>query len=244
PPRQTPTQAPVVVQKPVTPPQNPKMPPLALNVPDITETVLPQINAQPSAPPPPASPPPPAAAVTQPSAENSIAAPQLSPQDGDVIEVPVRIANGPRLLATRLIDATLAGLAGALFAFFETVVSGNDIVIESVSFADRLAQWIYYHPTAAGHGFLAAVALGAVHNFIGGLSGGRTIGRRLTHTVLVRMDGKKVHVGTILLRSLGSLISLAAFGAGFFWVLVDRHRRTWHDILAGTVVVNSRIKKP
>ena len=31
--------------------------------------------------------------------------------------------------------------------------------------------------------------------------------------------------------------TLAAAGLGFAWALVDRERRTWHDIASGTVMV-------
>jgi uncharacterized RDD family membrane protein YckC len=38
-------------------------------------------------------------------------------------------------------------------------------------------------------------------------------------------------------RSLASLFSLIALGLGFFWAGWSREKRAWHDLIAGTLVV-------
>ncbi len=39
------------------------------------------------------------------------------------------------------------------------------------------------------------------------------------------------------LRMLGMYVSSAVFYLGFIWILVDKRRRGFHDLIAGTVVV-------
>ena len=40
-----------------------------------------------------------------------------------------------------------------------------------------------------------------------------------------------------LVRALAGLLSLAASGIGFLWILRDPERQGWHDKIAGTYVV-------
>ncbi|MDA0820935.1 MAG: RDD family protein [Proteobacteria bacterium] len=40
------------------------------------------------------------------------------------------------------------------------------------------------------------------------------------------------------LRFCGALVSWSVFGLGFFWVLIDRNRRSWHDRLSTTRLTN------
>lgn len=41
----------------------------------------------------------------------------------------------------------------------------------------------------------------------------------------------------IILRLLGYVVSTLALCAGFFWIGIDKRRQSWHDKLAGTVVI-------
>lgn len=40
-----------------------------------------------------------------------------------------------------------------------------------------------------------------------------------------------------IIRAFGYLIALAPFGLGIIWIALDKKKRGWHDILAGTVVM-------
>jgi uncharacterized RDD family membrane protein YckC len=71
---------------------------------------------------------------------------------------------------------------------------------------------------------------------------GTTIGGIICGLQVVRLDGREVDWGTALVRSLGCFLSLAPAGLGFFWVLFDGERQSWHDKIAGTVVV--RVRRP
>jgi uncharacterized RDD family membrane protein YckC len=55
---------------------------------------------------------------------------------------------------------------------------------------------------------------------------------------LVGTDRSRVRWGQALVRFLGACISWLPLGAGFLWALVDPCRRTWHDRLSGTDIVD------
>lgn len=50
-------------------------------------------------------------------------------------------------------------------------------------------------------------------------------------------DGSRLTVGRVAVRYVGYLLSASFLLFGFAWALFDRRKQTWHDKLAGTVVV-------
>ena len=64
-----------------------------------------------------------------------------------------------------------------------------------------------------------------------------TIGGVVCHLRVVRMDGRAIDWPTAGARALGCFLSLAVAGLGFLWVVFDPERQSWHDKIAGTVVV-------
>jgi uncharacterized RDD family membrane protein YckC len=70
--------------------------------------------------------------------------------------------------------------------------------------------------------------------------GGQTPGMRAFRLRVVRdRDGGPIGGGTAILRLIGFWISGAVFYLGFIWILIDSRRRGWHDLIAGTVVVET-----
>jgi uncharacterized RDD family membrane protein YckC len=71
--------------------------------------------------------------------------------------------------------------------------------------------------------------------------GGQTPGMKLMQIRVVRdLDGGPVSVGSAVLRLIGYWINQLVFYIGFAWILVDKRRRGWHDLLAGTCVIEAR----
>lgn len=66
---------------------------------------------------------------------------------------------------------------------------------------------------------------------------GETLGMRAWKLRLQGADGRPPGWGRVLLRFAAALVSWAAFGLGFLWVLVDREKLAWHDRLSGTRLV-------
>ncbi len=66
---------------------------------------------------------------------------------------------------------------------------------------------------------------------------GTTIGGIVCGLKVVRVDGRDVDFTVALVRSLGAVFSVLALGLGFFWVGWTAERQSWHDKIAGTVIV-------
>jgi uncharacterized RDD family membrane protein YckC len=64
-----------------------------------------------------------------------------------------------------------------------------------------------------------------------------TVGMRAWKVRIMDHRGGAPGWGKCLLRFLVSLVSAAAAGIGFLWMLVDAEKRTWHDRASGTRLV-------
>jgi len=63
------------------------------------------------------------------------------------------------------------------------------------------------------------------------------VGGIICQVRVVRIDGQPVKLPDAIVRALASVLSIAAFGIGCFWILRDPERQAWHDKIAGTYVV-------
>jgi uncharacterized RDD family membrane protein YckC len=66
---------------------------------------------------------------------------------------------------------------------------------------------------------------------------GTTLGGIICSLRVVRTTGGPLRPADALVRGLSSVFSLAALGIGCFWMLQDPESQTWHDKIAGTLVV-------
>lgn len=66
--------------------------------------------------------------------------------------------------------------------------------------------------------------------------GGQTLGMRAWKIRVQRTNGLGISWTQALLRFVGAIISWLALGLGFFWMLADPRKQTWHDRFSGTVV--------
>jgi uncharacterized RDD family membrane protein YckC len=66
---------------------------------------------------------------------------------------------------------------------------------------------------------------------------GSTVGGIIFNLAVVRRDGREMDWGTAVVRALSAFLSLFALGLGFIWIAIDPENRSWHDKIAGTVVV-------
>ena len=68
--------------------------------------------------------------------------------------------------------------------------------------------------------------------------GGQTPGMTLMKIKVVRDDdGGPITWGPAILRWIGFYISHVIFYLGFIWIFIDKRRRGWQDLIAGTVVI-------
>ena len=68
---------------------------------------------------------------------------------------------------------------------------------------------------------------------------GTTIGGIVCGLRVVRLDARPVDWSIAIVRSLSAFLSLFVAGLGFIWVAFDDERQSWHDKIAGTVVVRA-----
>ena len=52
--------------------------------------------------------------------------------------------------------------------------------------------------------------------------------------------GEKLGIGRSIVRYLGYFISTLPLGLGFLWVVFNKRKRGWHDLIAGTVVIRKQ----
>jgi uncharacterized RDD family membrane protein YckC len=138
-----------------------------------------------------------------------------------------------RHLAALFYDSLLLAALWVLAAALVVVPLGLFFGITSNAIAHNILFRIYL--------FALVPAL-----FFGGfwLRGGQTLGMRAWRIQVVRTDGQPLSMGNALRRLIAAILSWGVFGCGFFWALIDREGRTWHDRLSGTRLVMLESPRP
>jgi uncharacterized RDD family membrane protein YckC len=86
------------------------------------------------------------------------------------------------------------------------------------------------------NGHLMLVALAGYGALMWKLKG-TTVGGIIFNLRVVRTDARDIEWETAIVRALSCFLSLVPAGLGFFWMAFDSNRQTWHDKIAGTIVV-------
>jgi uncharacterized RDD family membrane protein YckC len=73
---------------------------------------------------------------------------------------------------------------------------------------------------------------------------GQTLGKRLLGLKVVSARGGRPTFRQAFLRLVGALVSILPLYMGFFAMLADARGRTWHDRIAGTLVVYAWQARP
>jgi uncharacterized RDD family membrane protein YckC len=88
-----------------------------------------------------------------------------------------------------------------------------------------------------GEGIGALIGI-AYLGFFEGSASGQTIGKRaLGIRVIDYRTGGSIGYGRAVLRYFARIVSAIPCGLGYFWMLWDKERQTWHDKLISDVVV-------
>lgn len=67
--------------------------------------------------------------------------------------------------------------------------------------------------------------------------GGQTLGMRAWRLRLLTTNGNNLTLLQCLLRLVAAVPSLALFGLGYFWILIDKDKLAWHDKYSETRVI-------
>lgn len=91
-------------------------------------------------------------------------------------------------------------------------------------------------PLSAGQWALFAACWGVAGLYFveSWFRGGQTLGMRPWRLHVRARDGSRATRAALWARYALATVSLAAFGLGLLWSLVERERRTWHDLGSGT----------
>lgn len=66
---------------------------------------------------------------------------------------------------------------------------------------------------------------------------GQTLGMQAWRIKLTRLDGGTPQLSQCIVRCSVAVISIAAFGLGYWWALIDAEGRRWHDRWSGTRLI-------
>lgn len=123
--------------------------------------------------------------------------------------------SGPRAsFGLRLVAALIDGVALAVVGYILGLVLGTLGSILSV--VAGLGYYVYFE----------------------GSQSGQTVGKKVMNIrVIDYLAGGPIDPGRALIRYLAHILSTIPCGLGYFWMLWDPQKQTWHDKLANTVVV-------
>ncbi|MDQ1375597.1 MAG: hypothetical protein QOJ09_2935, partial [Actinomycetota bacterium] len=89
----------------------------------------------------------------------------------------------------------------------------------------------------AGQGIGGLVGL-AYSTYFHGSPSGQTVGKKVMNIRVIDFNtGGPLGYGKAFIRWLCTILSAIVCLLGYFWMLWDPEKQTWHDKLAGTVVV-------
>ncbi|MDH5571581.1 MAG: RDD family protein [Gammaproteobacteria bacterium] len=69
------------------------------------------------------------------------------------------------------------------------------------------------------------------------IHGGQTLGMKTWRLRLQSTDTGTFNWKRAAIRYLGAVISWLVFGLGFIWILIDKNKRSWHDLMSKSVIV-------
>jgi uncharacterized RDD family membrane protein YckC len=112
---------------------------------------------------------------------------------------------------------------------------------------DALVIIFAYVPLAAAFGSDAGSDLGLVFSIayftlLEGGATGQTLGKRaLGIRVIDLARGGPIGPGRAFIRLVGRIVSWIPLYLGYLWMLWDTEKQTWHDKMAGSVVVPTNV---
>ena len=72
---------------------------------------------------------------------------------------------------------------------------------------------------------------------------GQTLGMKAWGLYLVNHEGKFINWKWAFVRYIAAIFSWAAIGLGFTWILLNKRRLAWHDIISRSYIVKVNVKE-
>lgn len=148
--------------------------------------------------------------------------PELGPAPG------IRFAGYAQRLLAYIVDAVILGVVVVVLSFvLFAIVAGAASSDSDGLAAAGVVVWLI---------LILVVSLAYFPYFWA--RGGQTPGMRMFRLRVVRdVDGGPISGTAAVLRLFGYWVNQVVFYIGFIWIFVDKRRRGWHDLIAGTVVI-------
>jgi uncharacterized RDD family membrane protein YckC len=208
-------------------PETPDVPPDAA-----TPPASPAIPADPAPPIAAAPPPPPVAAQPPPVAPPPVAweRPETTAGPAPGIEF---APHGARLVAY-IFDGIIIGIVVSVIA-----IIGSIVIFLGATYEDDRVVSVSAPSAVIGSIILfVSVVVGILYFPYFWSHGGSTLGMRPFNLRVVRdSDGGPIGWGTAFLRLLGLWVAGLVFYLGYIWIFIDKRRRGWQDLIAGTVMI-------
>jgi uncharacterized RDD family membrane protein YckC len=186
---------------------------------------------------PPSMPPPPAPEPVMPAPE-----PAAPPAGAAWAGEPPPLRTGPAPLPpTPPVTAALPR-AGFWIRILALAIDVIVVLVICQLFVHFLRNVFYGYAGHAHCGSEVLIVLAAYGALLWKLRGA-TIGGLVCNLEVVRLDGRPIDWATAIVRALGCFLSFIIAGLGFMWVAFDPERQSWHDKIAGTVVVRPNVRR-
>ena len=117
------------------------------------------------------------------------------------------------------------------------IVTCRGIVQQGAADFFSLSSFVQLFTVWAALLLVGMMAAGMVYFTIMHALCGQTIGKMLMGIQIESQAGNGVSMGMCFVRWVGYFSSALPFFIGFWWALLDKEGRTWHDRLAGTRVI-------
>jgi uncharacterized RDD family membrane protein YckC len=128
-----------------------------------------------------------------------------------------------------LIDVVVIFSISALVLITGTYIATDDLIFIT-QFSLNITAAIF---------FLLVIVCSSYFVFLEGY-GGKTIGKMVMGIEVIGDDGGSIDIVKAFTRWAFSFFSASFFFIGFLWALFDTKSQTWHDKIAGTVVVKEK----
>lgn len=139
---------------------------------------------------------------------------------------------GRRFVAS-LLDGVIVGVAITIISLIMGVITGIALVMLrgsskdlGVSITSGLVQIVNIILTSGYYIYFTGKE-------------GQTLGKKVLGIKVVKKDSQQApgYMSAFLREVVGKFVSGIVFGLGYLWMLWDKDKQTWHDKIAGTIVI-------
>jgi uncharacterized RDD family membrane protein YckC len=138
----------------------------------------------------------------------------------------VKLASFPRRSIAYLIDLLISVLLSAILLFAYTYITGKFNTKNDIKIDFNFENW---------YSLIATVVYFGLSTYFGN---GKTLGKKLLKIRVVSITHPQMTLWQSIERSLGYAASLLEGGFGFIQFFINPNRRTVHDRIAETIVVD------